>query len=103
VAVTDMYFAQTKAGAFGVGQFDDIKDIVNVAMSLEIIERKGSSYQFGGQKWIGKEKVFEGVREDIGLQNELRAAAFDMVLQGKGGLGSEDDEDWVAEDDTDGA
>jgi recombination protein RecA len=92
VAVVDFYFAD--AGGFKSGEFDDIKDITNVCMSLEIIERRGAMYQFGDQKWKGKDGVFAAVREDIGLQNELREAAFAAVLKGKAGLET-DESEWA--------
>jgi len=94
VAVVDMYFASPKGGAFKLGQFDGVKDMTNVALSLEIITRRGSKYEFGDQSWIGKEKVFAGVREDLGLQAELKEAAFALVFKGEGALESESDEEW---------
>ena len=91
VAAVDFYFADSNG--FKTGQFDDVKDITNVAMSLEIIERAGAYYSFNGQRWRGKDAVFQAVREDLELQEALREAAFAEVLKGKATLET-DDSDW---------
>jgi len=93
VAVVDFYFADS--GVFRAGQFDDVKDITNVAMALEIIERAGAYYSFNGERWKGKDTVYQAVREDLSLQDSLRKAAFDAVLKGKSATETETDEEWL--------
>lgn len=80
VAVTDFYFAD--AGPFQFGQFDTVKDIALTCMGLEIITRRGAYYEFDGQKWQGKEAVFQAVREDLDLQKALRDQAHEKFLGG---------------------
>jgi recombination protein RecA len=92
VAVVDFYFAD--AFGFHAGQFDEVKDIANVCMFLDIIERKGAWFHYEGEKWKGKDTLFQAVREDLTLQASLRKAAFDAVLKGKAALVSEEDEEW---------
>lgn len=70
VAVVDFYFAGTKG--FDLGQFDTIKDMINIAASCDIITRAGAYYSYDGQRWQGKEAMILGFREDIGMQEKLR-------------------------------
>jgi recombination protein RecA len=74
VAVVDFYFAQTKG--FEFGDFDTIKDIVNIAASEDIITRAGAFYSYHDQKWQGKEALLAGVREDLDLQKAIRAEVW---------------------------
>lgn len=68
-AQVDFYFAD--GGGFHLGEFDTVKDTVNIAISINAITRAGAFYAFDGQKWQGKEALLLGVREDIDLQNKL--------------------------------
>lgn len=85
VAQVDFYFADTKNGAFKVGQFDTIKDIVNVCLSLGVINRAGATYSFGDHKWRGKDCattiIPDAVRADLDLQQQLRDAAINAVAE----------------------
>jgi len=82
VAQVDFYFADTKG--FSAGDFDSIKDMTNVCLALDIIERKGAWYSIGDHRWNGKDAVFAGVREDLGLQAQLRKEAFDILFNEEG-------------------
>lgn len=79
IAQVDFYFAD--CGVFNLGDFDTIKDIVNICMAVDIIKRAGAYYMYGDQKWQGKEALLLGVREDIDLQNVLRKEATEYFLQ----------------------
>lgn len=68
-AQVDFYFAD--GNGFQLGDFDTIKDIVNIGISINAISRAGAFYNFEGQKWQGKEALLLGVREDIDLQKKL--------------------------------
>ena len=85
VAQVDFYFADTKNGAFKMGEFDTIKDIVNVCLSLGVIQRAGATYSFGENKWRGKDCatviIPAAVREDLDLQRQLTEAAFAAVAE----------------------
>jgi recombination protein RecA len=69
-AVVDFYFADS--GGFHVGDFDTVKDMVNIAIAYEVITRAGAFYSYKGEKWQGKEKVLEALRADLGAQEALR-------------------------------
>jgi recombination protein RecA len=78
VAVVDFYFSDSNG--FKLGQFDTIKDIVNICISVEIITRGGAYYNYNGQKWQGKEALLNAVREDLDMQAELRQKATEYFL-----------------------
>ena len=69
-AVVDFYFADS--GGFHMGDFDTVKDMVNIAIAYEVITRAGAFYSYKDSKWQGKDKVLEALRADLGLQDELR-------------------------------
>ena len=78
VAVVDFYFSDSNG--FKLGEFDTIKDIVNICISVEIITRGGAYYNYNGQKRQGKEALLNAVREDLDMQAELRQKATEYFL-----------------------
>jgi recombination protein RecA len=74
-AVVDFYF--TDAHGFSFGSFDTVKDIVNIAIASDLVTRAGAFYSYGDQKWQGKDKVLDAVREDLELQSKMRTAVFE--------------------------
>lgn len=75
VAVVDYYFAPTNG--FDRGDFDTVKDIVNIAIAYELLTRAGAYYSFGDQRWQGKEAVLNAVREDLDLRAQITKAVYD--------------------------
>ena len=76
VAQADFYFADTHY--FRKGDFDTVKDVVNVALALELFEGR---YKFNGERIASKkEELYDVVRQDLGLQQEIRDAAMAAVL-----------------------
>lgn len=76
VAQADFYFADSNG--FRKGEFDTVKDIVNVALALELFEGR---YKFRGERIASKkEELYDMVRQDLGLQQALRDAAMAAVL-----------------------
>lgn len=78
VAQVDFYFAD--CGVFHMGDFDTIKDVVNICIATDIITRAGAYYNYGDQKWQGKEALLQAVREDALLQKELKQKAKEYFL-----------------------
>lgn len=70
-AVVDFYFAKTQG--FDFGDFDTVKDMVNIASTVDIITRAGAYYSYESQRWQGKEAMLLAFREDVDLQNKLRS------------------------------
>lgn len=77
-AVVDFYFAD--AYGFTLGEFDTIKDIVNICIAIDVITRAGAYYRFDGQQWQGKDALLQGVREDLDLQAKLKEIATNHFL-----------------------
>jgi recombination protein RecA len=74
-AVADFYF--TEHGGFGKGDFDVAKDIVNVCLALEAFEGR---YKWNGVKIANKrDELYDVVRQDLGLQAELREYALSTL------------------------
>lgn len=73
-AIVDFYFTST--GGFRLGEFDTVKDVVNIGIAVGIITRSGPYYSFSDQKWQGKDALVSAVREDVELQRELKKQAF---------------------------
>lgn len=78
-AAVDFYFAD--ASGFHFGDFDTVKDIVNIGIAIEAITRAGAFYSFSGQKWQGKDALIAAVREDLDLQAQLKQIATDHFLK----------------------
>lgn len=78
VAQVDFYFANS--GGFRMGEFDTIKDIVNICIAIEVVTRAGAYYNYNGQKWQGKDALLLAVREDLDLQKELKQKATEHFL-----------------------
>lgn len=78
VAQVDFYF--TDYGTFRLGDFDVIKDIVNICIATEIITRAGAYYNYGDQKWQGKDALVAHVRGDLTMQAELKQKAKEYFL-----------------------
>jgi recombination protein RecA len=78
IALVDFYFAD--CNGFKMGQFDTVKDIVNICISIDVITRAGAYYSYGDQKWQGKDALVMAVREDLDMQKELREKAVNYFL-----------------------
>jgi recombination protein RecA len=78
VAQVDFYF--TDHNGFKLGEFDVIKDIVNICIAIEAITRTGAYYNYGDQKWQGKEALLAHVRGDLTMQDELKQKAKEYFL-----------------------
>jgi recombination protein RecA len=76
IAQADFYFANS--GGYRKGDFDTAKDIVNVALALELFEGR---YKFNGERIANKkDELYDMVRQDLGLQSDLKKAAMDRVM-----------------------
>lgn len=73
MAQVDFFFADSDVFGMKMGQFDTVKDIVNVALALELFEGR---YKFEGERIASnKEELYDAVRQDVGLQRKLIDAA----------------------------
>lgn len=75
VATVDFYFADTEG--YKMGEFDTIKDIVNVCLALDVFEGR---YKFEGERIATKkEDLYTAVRADLDLQKKLIDMAHKLV------------------------
>lgn len=74
VATIDFYFADSKP--FNAGDYDSVKETMSLAISNNIIERKGAYYTYGEDKWQGRESLYQDMWGDM----TLRQAVSDEVL-----------------------
>lgn len=75
----DLYFRRAPSLGFDRGQYDVAKEFVAMGVLLRIIGRSGAYYEFGGDKWQGQDKLMAAIREDVGLQNALRAEVLEAA------------------------
>jgi recombination protein RecA len=68
---------------FGKG-IDQMNDLVNLAVSLDIVEKAGSWFSYLGERiGQGKEKVVEYIKSKPGLEEELRTKVYTAIREGK--------------------
>lgn len=70
-AVVDFYF--TDSGPFRGGQFDTAKEIVALGLKYMAIDRAGSFYSYGEQRWQGRERLLSALRDEPELLAKLEA------------------------------
>jgi recombination protein RecA len=82
-AVVDFYF--TEAGPFKAGEFDRVKEIVAIALAHKLIGRgdsgKSSWYEYGGERWRGRENVVEALRDRPELFTALEAEIRQLLFR----------------------
>lgn len=77
-AIVDFYFADSPALGFSMGEFDVAKDIVNVALALELFEGR---YKWQGERIAAsKEELYDVVGADPELQEAIRKAAHGKLF-----------------------
>jgi recombination protein RecA len=76
-AVVDFYFAHSVG--FHMGDFDTVKDMVNIAIASDVITRAGAFYSYQDDKWQGKDKAVAAVRADLDMQDSLRNELMGML------------------------
>jgi recombination protein RecA len=96
VAYVDYYFKEHSI--FSAGEYDVAKEITAMAMTLDIVDRKGGWIYYGESKWNGKDAFAESVREDVDLFEELRTKVLNTSIH-TGGEADGPDEGTVSGND----
>lgn len=78
IGQVDFYFADKLP--FRQGDYDTGKELANIAASHDIIEKKGSWFHYGGEKWNGYDAMYAALREDLTMQEKMMAEVYDLVL-----------------------
>lgn len=66
----DFYYRD--AEKFKAGQFDLGKELVEMAVQLEFIERRGYTYHYKKKKWVGKENLINDFNKNTELFEEIK-------------------------------
>jgi recombination protein RecA len=67
--LVDFYF--TAAKGFAAGDYDVARDVANIAIAYNVVERHGSSYEYQDRKWRGRDPLFEDIVEDEKLRKMI--------------------------------
>jgi recombination protein RecA len=78
VGVVDFYF--TDHSPFHKGDYDTLKETANIAIAIDVVDRRGAYYDFGGRSWRGKEGFLQAIREDLDLRSEVVEATKSKLL-----------------------
>jgi recombination protein RecA len=76
--LVDFYFQDSSP--FHQGEYDAVKEVSSIAISLEVVSRRGAMYHFGEQKWRGKEEFLDALRQDLDLQRDIADQVKRMVI-----------------------
>jgi recombination protein RecA len=74
-----LYFRRAPMLGFDRGNYDVAHEYFTMGVLLRIIGRSGAYYSFAGDQWQGEDKTKAAIREDMGLQNALRAEVLEAA------------------------
>lgn len=76
VGVVDFYFDDCPP--FHKGDYDTVKEVFNMAVAHDLVERRGAYYEYKGERWQGKEAVLSSLREEpdlaASMSSDVRSA-----------------------------
>lgn len=78
-AAVDFYFSDYSP--FHKGEYDLTKEVFSLAISHDIISRRGAIYEYEGYKWKGKEEVLLSVREEVDLYAALSKEVMECITR----------------------
>lgn len=85
VAYVDFYFRDAPELGFARGEYDVVKELVAMAVVYDVVTRGGSTFSYGEHRWKGKDAMFEAIRADVALSNDIadkvRTLALDPTLR----------------------
>jgi recombination protein RecA len=76
--VVDFYFEDTPG--FSKGSYDVVKEVANIALTLDIVKRTGAYYLFANEKWHGKEEFYAALRSEVDLREQIDAEVRKLIL-----------------------
>lgn len=80
VAVLDFYFRDAPINGFDRGQYDTIKELITLSILYDVIQRKGAYFNFGEDRWQGRDAMLQGIRENLDIQETLDAEVRRLAL-----------------------
>jgi recombination protein RecA len=70
VAFVDFYFMDHSI--YSAGDFDTAKEVAAMAITKDIVDRRGGWIYYGERKWQGIDALVNSIREEVDLYEELR-------------------------------
>jgi recombination protein RecA len=77
-ATVDFYF--DSADGHAAGSYDTVREIFDIALVHDIIERKGAWYHYGSKKWNGRDAVWKAMNQDGTLVSSIDTRVRSEVL-----------------------
>lgn len=76
VATVRFFFADAPVLGFSAGEYDTAADLYAMAVLHDVIDVKSSWLSYGDDRWQGSIKAIEAIREEVDLQDAIRAAVI---------------------------
>jgi recombination protein RecA len=67
----DFYFREAPVLGFHRGDYDSAKDYFSMAILFDVVKKGGAWYTYRQEKWLGKDKALDAIRNDASLREEL--------------------------------
>jgi len=74
----DFYFTDVKGHP--QGSYDRVRELWDVAIERDVLERHGAWYHFKGKKWNGKDSVWDAMQQDESLVSAVDTEVRRQVL-----------------------
>jgi recombination protein RecA len=98
IASLDFYFRDAPFEGFSRGDYDEVKEIMTMGVLYDIIRRDGAYFRVGPKsnpivRWKGRDGMLAGLREDLGLREQLRTEILARAKEPDAIIVTEDDMD----------
>jgi recombination protein RecA len=80
VASIDFYFRDAPLLGFCRGEYDTVKEMVAMAVVYDVIKRGGAYFNFAEHHWRGKDEMFQRIRENLDLREQISAQVMAIAL-----------------------
>lgn len=85
VASVDFYFRDAPVLGFLRGEYDVVKEVLTLGLVYDLIQRRGAYFNYGDQRWQGRDAMLQAFREQPDLLDTLSADVRQIALLGQGG------------------
>lgn len=98
VASFDFYFRDAPQHGFKRGDYDTVKEVLTLGLIYDLVERRGAWFNYGDQRWNGRDAMLLAFREDLDLQERLDREVREVARVG----GPRSDEEAIEQAETEG-
>lgn len=85
VASIDFYFRDAPELGFLRGEYDTVKEVLILGLIYDLIERRGAYFNYGDQRWQGRDNMEQALRDQPDLLASLEADVRRIAVGGPGG------------------